>query len=73
MYAERRKEIEAAADDEYPEDIPLKLQDMLREVLDELDLREKQIAISRQLLGEIAGELGTFADELEGLKSDNQR
>ena len=72
MNVERRKEIEAAANFSGSTP-PQRLATMIRELLDELDLREKQIAICRHMLGQVSGELGTIGYELEGLKSDNQR
>ena len=71
MNNERREVIEDAIRAPYPCDIGGHLQKLLREVLDELDLREKQIAIAHHMLCQISGELGTIGNELEGMKSDN--
>ena len=67
MNAERRKEIEELLADEGL----TQLGHAIAELLDELDLREKQIAIAHHMLCQISGELGTIGNELEGIKSDS--
>ena len=72
MNAARRKEIEAYIAmyiDGYSGETVAAA--MLRDLLDELDLREKQIAIAHHMLCQISGELGTIGNELEGIKSDS--
>ena len=71
MNAERRKEIESFIAVHTGYSGKTVAAEMLREVLDELDLREKQIAIAHHMLCQISGELGTIGNELEGMKSDN--